>query len=131
MHRSALGLAFFAALSCGQEASAITLKLAYPAALRAGPDQHYAAIGTAPAGTEIKILRDHPSWTRIAIDNRRFFVATPELVFMSSRVTDTSGCDFGYPYSGSNQYFAWPLTELRHSAPLGALLGYHNRFPCE
>ncbi len=98
--------------------------------LRAGPDEHYAALETAPAGTEVKIIRDDPSWTRIAVGNRRFFVATPELVFMSSRVTETSTCDFGYPYSGSSQYFAWPLTELRHSAPLGELLGYHNRFPC-
>jgi uncharacterized protein YraI len=130
MRRSVLALVLYAAFSCGQEAAAIKLTLAYPAVLRAGPEEHYAAIGTAPAGTEVKIIRDDPSWTRIAIENRRFFVATLELVFMSSRVTETSGCDFGYPYSGSNQYFAWPLTELRHSEPLGALLGYHNRFPC-
>ncbi|MGD9544512.1 MAG: SH3 domain-containing protein [Methylocystis sp.] len=128
--RSALALVLYAALACGQQASAISLTLAYPAVLRAGPEQRYAAIGTAPAGTDVKILRDDPSWTRIAIGNRRFFVATLELVFMSSRVTQTSGCDFGYPYSGSTQYFAEPLTELRHAEPLGALLGYHNRFPC-
>jgi uncharacterized protein YraI len=130
MRRPVLALVLFAALSWGEEAAAIKLTLAYPAVLRAGPDEHYAAIETAPAGTEVKIIRDDPSWTRIAVGNRRFFVATLELVFMSSRVTDTSPCDFGYPYSGSTQYFAWPLTELRHSAPLGELLGYHNRFPC-
>ncbi len=130
MRRSLFALALFSAVLCGEQAAAIKLTLAYPAVLRAGPDEHYAAIGTAPAGTEVKILRDDPSWTRIAIDNRRYFVATLELVFMSSRVTETSGCDFGYPYSGSSQYFAWPLTELRHSPPLGSLFGYHSRYPC-
>ncbi|TLG78626.1 SH3 domain-containing protein [Methylocystis sp. B8] len=130
MRRSVLALVLYAALSCGQEAAAIKLMLAYPAVLRAGPEEHYAAIETAPAGTEVKIIRDDPSWTRIAVGNRRFFVATLELVFVSSRVTETSGCDFGYPYSGSNQYFTWPPTELRHSWPLGELFGYHNRFPC-
>ncbi len=39
-------------------------------------------------------------------------------------------CDYGYPYSGSGRYFAEPLTDLRHSEPLGALLGYHLRYPC-
>lgn len=130
MRRSLFALALFPVLLFGEQAAAIKLTLAYPAVLRAGPEEHYAAIGTAPAGTEIKILRDDPSWTRIAVENRRFFVATPELVFMSSRVTETSGCDFGYPYSGSSQYFAWPLTELRHSPPLGSLFGYHSRYPC-
>lgn len=130
MRRSLFALVLFSALISGEQAAAIKLTLAYPAVLRAGPEEHYAAIGTAAAGTEVKILRDDPSWTRIAVDNRRYFVATPELVFMSSRVTETSGCDFGYPYSGSTQYFAWPLTELRHSAPFGSLFGYHNRFPC-
>ncbi|MGJ0395482.1 MAG: SH3 domain-containing protein [Methylocystis sp.] len=130
MRRSLFALALFPALLFGEQAAAIKLTLAYPAVLRAGPEEHYAAIGTAPAGTEVKILRDDPSWTRIAVENRRFFVATPELVFMSSRVTETSGCDFGYPYSGSSQYFAWPLTELRHSPPLGSLFGYHSRYPC-
>lgn len=130
MRRSLFALALFPALLFGEQAAAIKLTLAYPAVLRAGPEENYAAIGTAPAGTEVKILRDDPSWTRIAVENRRFFVATPELVFMSSRVTETSGCDLGYPYSGSSQYFAWPLTELRHSPPLGSLFGYHSRFPC-
>lgn len=130
MRRSLFALALFSVLLSGEQAAAIKLTLAYPAVLRAGPEEHYAAIGTAPAGTEVKIIRDDPSWTRVAVENRRFFVATPELVFMSSRVTETSGCDFGYPYSGSSQYFAWPLTELRHSPPLGSLFGYHNRYPC-
>ncbi|RNJ50829.1 SH3 domain-containing protein [Methylocystis hirsuta] len=130
MRRSLFAFVLFGALSCAQQAAAIKLTLAYPAVLRAGPEENYAAITTAPAGTEVKILRDDPSWTRIAIDKRRFFVATLELVFMSSRVTQTSGCDFGYPYSGSSQFFASPLAELRHSWPLGDLLGYHNRFPC-
>ncbi|WP_292531787.1 SH3 domain-containing protein [Methylocystis sp.] len=130
MRRSLFALVLFSVLLFGEEAAAIKLMLAYPAVLRAGPEEHYAAIGTAPAGTEVKIIRDDPSWTRIAIDNRRYFVATLELVFMSSRVTETSGCDFGYPYSGSNQYFASPLVELRHSWPLGDLLGYHTRRPC-
>lgn len=130
MRRSLIAFVLLAALASGQSALAQKLMLAHPVVLRAGPEAHYAAIGQAPAGEWINILRDEPRWTRIAIDRQRFYVATVELVFMSSTLTETSGCDFGYPYSGGNHYFLGGLTELRHVAPLGALFGYHRSYPC-
>lgn len=130
MRRAVSILIFAAAATLAGAACAQKLTLARPVLLHAGPDEHYAAIAWAPAGESIKILRDHPAWTRIAIDGARFFVATPELAFMSSTAAEGSPCDYGYPYSGSNHYFASSLTELRHGEPLGALFGYHLRYPC-
>ena len=130
MRRSLFALVLFSVLLSGEQAAAIKLMLAYPAVLRAGPEEHYAAIGTAPAGDG---SQNHSRRSELDAHRDRqqtLFVATVELVFMSSRVTETSGCDFGYPYSGGNQYFASPLVELRHSWPLGDLLGYHTRRPC-
>lgn len=124
-----LTLMFAAAMSGA--ASAMKLQLAYPVTLHAGPERHYEPIGAAAVGEWIRILRDDPRWTRIAMDDgRRFFVATVDLMTVSAQPTLTSGCDFFYPYSGSNHYFYGGLTEARHSEPLGALLGYHRAYPC-
>jgi hypothetical protein len=59
MRRSLFAFVLFGALSCAQQAAAIKLTLAYPAVLRAGR-RKLCGDHDAPAGTEVKILRDDP-----------------------------------------------------------------------
>lgn len=133
MGRMSIAILLAVALWAGS-AAARPLALAQEAALRAGPGLRYRVIAALPAGTSVDVLRHGRVWTRVAVDGQRGYIAAVELVFHDAPRGVASGaddpaCDYGYPYSGSGAYFTG-LTALRHSEPLGYLLGFHRRWPC-
>lgn len=111
------------------------LILTAPVVMRAGPGLHFREVMTAPPGAALSMLREGRVWSRVETGGRKGYVVTADLFGpppahpVLPPPLDPN-CDYGYPYSGSGQYFATPLNNLRHSAPLGALLGYHVRYPC-
>lgn len=108
--------------------------LAGPVILRAGPGLHFRYVLTAPPGAELTMLQGGRIWSRVSVDGRRGYVVTADLVGPPAppRLPPPvdPNCDYGYPYSGSGQYFATPLNSIRHGQLFGALLGYHVRYPC-
>ena len=128
-------LGFAGAISAGQ-ACALSVTLERPALLRAGPGARYRVLAALPASATVDILRDGRVWSRVEYDGLRGYASASWSVGVATQATpfppapvDDPTCDYGYPYSGSGAYFTG-LTELRHSGPLGALLGYHRRWPC-
>lgn len=131
MPRPLLALVLF--LVAAGAAAAHELTLAEPVELRARPELRHRVAATAPAGATLEVLREGPTWTRVSLNGRRFYAPTSQLAGAAPPAVspaDDPTCDYGYPYSGSGAYFAGGLTELRHSEPLGFLLGYHRRYPC-
>lgn len=131
----ALLLAALLAVASASGVGARDLIVNLPIVARAGPGLHYREVTTAQPGVVLTLLREGRVWSRVEIDGRKGYVVTADV--FGPRPTHVKppppvdpNCDYGYPYSGSGQYFATPLNTLRHSEPLGALLGYHVRWPC-
>lgn len=114
------------------DALAQVLTLSEPVDLRVRPGAKRPIVATAPVGAQLTVLRDAPTWIPVSFEGGRFYATAAQL--MSATPSQTPGpdptCDYGYPYSGSGLFFARPLTQLRHSEPLGFLFGYHRFYPC-
>ncbi len=132
MRRSFLFVpAFLALVSFSATALAEVLTLQAPVELRARPTAKCPVAVIAPADTNLTVLGEGSVWIPVAMNGQRFFAPRAELVNASP--TSTPGpdptCDYGYPYSGSGEFFARPLAQFRHG-PLGFLLGTHRFYPC-
>ncbi len=133
MRRLTLILAIMCVLwPAAQAAPGQVLTLRQPVELRARAGANHAVVATAPEGSELVILRDGRDWVGVSFDGRRYYAPTVALVAAtpSQAPGPDPTCDYGYPYSGSGLFFARPLAQLRHSEPLGFLLGYHQFYPC-
>lgn len=108
------------------------LTLNEPVELRAKPGANRPVVATAPAGAEVSVIREGREWTTVVFEGRRFYA--PAVRLAETAPSDAPGpdpsCDYGYPYSGSGQFFARPLARARHGEPLGFLFGYHWFYPC-
>jgi hypothetical protein len=122
----------FALAASAGAAFAQALILHDPVDLRTRPGARRPIVVTAPAGAELLILDGAGKWLPVSYEGRRFYA--PAVQLAAAAPSDQPGpdptCDYGYPYSGSNYFFARPLARLRHSEPLGFLLGYHRFYPC-
>jgi hypothetical protein len=123
---------FFALLTASSCALAETITLAEPVELRAQPGARRRVVATAPAGAELSVLGAGRDFAPVSYDGRRLYAPTAQLVAATPSAAPGSDptCDYGYPYSGSGQFFARPLARLRHGEPLGFLFGYHRFYPC-
>lgn len=128
MRRALFVVLLLAAASVAQKASAQAGGLLAPVTLRAGPGLRYATLHVALAGSPITVLHATRHWAWAVVNSARGYVSTAELA-VSLAPLPPLGCDQSYPYSGSGGYFG-DLTALRHSTPLGALLGTHLRRGC-
>lgn len=97
-----------------------------PFVVRSGPGEKFPVVVSAPEGAVLDVLRYDAAWSRVSVDGRRGYVPT---ALVAPPPAPGPDCDYGYPYSGSARYFGG-LTELRHSGPLGLLLGTHVQRPC-
>jgi hypothetical protein len=102
--------------------------------LRARPTTNARIYGVLAAGATVLVESSHRGWSLVAFDELRGYIPSSALAPLELRENtamsaENPHCDLGYPYSGSSVYFTG-LTELRHSGPLGALLGYHIYRPC-
>ncbi len=102
--------------------------------LRARPAVNARIYGVLAAGAMVLVESSHGGWSLVAVDELRGYIPSSALAPLELRENtamsaENPHCDLGYPYSGSSVYFTG-LTELRHSGPLGALLGYHIARPC-
>jgi hypothetical protein len=113
-------------------ASAATLTLADPVELRSRPGAERPVVATVPAGGELTVLQDGREWVLVSFAGQSFYAPAAQLAAAapSDRPGPDPTCDYGYPYSGSGLFFARPLAQLRHSEPLGFLLGRHRFYPC-
>jgi S-formylglutathione hydrolase FrmB len=113
-------------------ARADILTLQAPVELRASPGRNYPVVVIAPADTQLTVLGVGKNWIPVSLNGLPFYASRAALT--NATPSDTPGadptCDYGYPYSGSGLFFARPLAQLRHSGPLGALLGTHRYYPC-
>lgn len=133
MRRSFFALSAFAAVvAFTGGALAGVLTLAAPVELRAHPGRNHPVVVIAPADTEVVILGEGGRWIPVALQGQRFYASAAALANAapSAAPGPDPTCDYGYPYSGSGLFFARPLAQLRHSGPLGALLGTHRYYPC-
>jgi len=126
---------FLAVISLGGSlgaAAAHVLTLAEPVELRAGRGPKHPIIATAPAGAELVVMHRGRKWAPVSFEGRRLYAPETQLVGAtpSDAPSPDPSCDYGYPYSGSGQFFARPLAQLRHGEPLGFLFGYHRFYPC-
>lgn len=133
MRRSMRVLATLILLLAGATASlANMVTLNEPVDLRVKPGVKRPVAVTAPAGAQLVVLDDRRDWIVVSFEGKRFWAPVGRLV--AATPTDQPSpdptCDYGYPYSGSNYFFTHPLAQLRHSEPLGFLLGYHRFYPC-
>ncbi len=103
-----------------------------PVDLRAKPGRKRPIVVTVAAGGEVDVLKDGREWALVSFRGQPFYASSAQLTNAtpSDEPSPDPTCDYGYPYSGSNLFFARPLAQLRHSEPLGALLGYHRFYPC-
>ncbi len=102
--------------------------------LRSRPTANTRIYGVLAAGTTVLVESSRQGWSLVAVDELRGYIPSSALAPLELRENtamsaENPHCDLGYPYSGSSVYFTG-LTELRHSGPLGALLGYHIARPC-
>jgi uncharacterized protein YraI len=111
-------------------AEGVTLRT--PVDLRAKPGAKRPVIVTVAAGEDIDILKDGREWVLVGFRGQTFYASAVQLTNAtpSNLPSADPTCDYGYPYSGSNLFFTRPLAQLRHSDPLGFLLGYHRFYPC-
>jgi hypothetical protein len=111
-------------------ADSVTLR--EPVDLRARPGSGRRVVATAPAGAELVVLGEGREWSPVSFEGRRLYARTARLVAVTPAAAPGSDptCDYGYPYSGSGEFFARPLAQLRHGEPLGFLFGYHRFYPC-
>jgi len=135
MHgKSARSAILAATLSLSAAAAAHPVTLTAPAPLLATAGAPSSAITSLHAGATVQLLHHGKNWSRIRVARRVGYVRSdvivpvdpPQVVYLQSA---DRRCDYGYPYSGSDAYFTG-LVELRTSEPLGALFGYHRRWPC-
>lgn len=133
MRRSIYALTtVFALLASSSASFAEVVTLRAPVDLRAKPGVKRPVVVTVAAGGEVDVLKDGREWALVSFQGRPLYASTAQLTNAtpSDLPSPDPTCDYGYPYSGSNLFFARPLTQLRHSEPLGFLLGYHNYYPC-
>jgi hypothetical protein len=104
--------------------------------LRAGPRKNAPILTVIPAGAEVDVLDARRFWVIAVYGGMRGYFATVNIIRKGAYLAphevlslQSPACDFGYPYSGSSRYFTG-LVELRHTGPLGALLGEHVYRPC-
>jgi uncharacterized protein YraI len=111
-------------------AESVTLRT--PVDLRAKPGVKRPVIVTVAAGEDIDVLKDGREWVLVSFRGQPFYASAVQLTNAapSNLPSVDPTCDYGYPYSGSNLFFARPLAQLRHSDPLGFFLGYHRYYPC-
>lgn len=111
-------------------AAAVTLRA--PVDLRAKPGVRRPIVVTVAAGGEVEVLEDGREWVRVAFQGRPLYAPAAQLTNAApgDAPSPDPTCDYGYPYSGSGQFFMRPLARLRHGEPLGFLLGYHRFYPC-
>ncbi len=111
-------------------AEIVTLRA--PVDLREKPGSKRPIVVTVAAGGDVDVLEDGREWVRVAFEGRPLYAPAAQLA--NATPSDVPSvdptCDYGYPYSGSNQFFMRPLARLRHGEPLGFLLGYHRFHPC-
>ena len=132
MSRSfSFALAFLALGGLSGSALAAALTLEAPVELRARPSAKSPVTVIAPADTTLDVLGEGREWVPVALDGQQFYASRAALVNASPATAPGPDptCDYGYPYSGSGEFFARPLTQLRHGA-LGFLLGSHRFYPC-
>lgn len=105
-----------------------------PTVLLAKAGARTSAITSIHAGAIVDLLRFGQRWSLIVLGGHKGYVASgalasvdPPAVYYDQSADRT--CGYGYPYSGSGLNFTG-LAELRTSEPLGALFGYHRRWPC-
>jgi hypothetical protein len=129
LHALTTALAFLGSFSASI-AEVVTLRA--PVDLRAKPGVKRPVVVTVAAGGEVDVLEDGREWALVSFQGRPLYASAAQLT-NATPGNDPSAdptCDYGYPYSGSNLFFARPLAQLRHSDPLGFLLGYHRYYPC-
>jgi hypothetical protein len=113
-----------------QAGSAVVLRVAH---VRPAPGVYDAALATLSPGDVVEVLEKGERWSLVSCCGLRGYVATA-LIGRAGRTLyyspeDSRSCDLGYPYSGSAGFFEG-LPAVRHSGPLGWLLGTHVRRPC-
>ncbi len=125
-----------AALAClllaGSASLAQVITLHEAVDLREQPRKKCPVTVTVPIGSELMILGEGKDWVPVALNGRQYYAPAVQLIAATPSLTPSPDptCDYGYPYSGSNQFFQRPLAQLRHSTPLGFLFGYHRFYPC-
>ena len=124
MRRSLLAVVICVLAGPAGAADAIIVR--EPFVVRSGPGHAYPVVVAAPEGAALDVLRYDAQWSRVSVDGRRGYVPT---ALVAPPPVPGPSCDYGYPYSGSARFFTG-LTELRHSGPLGLLLGTHIQRPC-
>ncbi|WP_442754545.1 SH3 domain-containing protein [Methylocystis sp. JAN1] len=132
MRRSIYALTTALALVASGASLAEVVTLRAPVDLRAKPGAKRPVVITVAAGGELDVVKDGREWVVVSFQGRSFYASAAQLTNAtpSDRPSPDPTCDYGYPYSGSNLFFTRPLAQLRHSEPLGFLLGYHNYYPC-
>lgn len=122
-------LALFCTAGCAPT-NVVTLQA--PVELRAEPIKKSPVVVIAPKDTDVVVLGRGKDWVPISLNGLQFYASTP--AFANATPSGAPGpdptCDYGYPYSGSGEFFARPLAQIRHTGPLGSLLGTHRFYPC-
>lgn len=123
-------LAAVGAFAGGALAGVLTLRA--PVELRSLPGRNHPVVVIAPADTDIVLLGEGGRWIPVELQGQRFYASAAALANAAPAAAPGGDptCDYGYPYSGSGLFFARPLAQLRHSGPLGFLLGTHRYYPC-
>lgn len=132
MRRPIYALTATLALVASGASLADVVTLRAPVDLRAKPGRNRPIVVTVATGGEVDVLKDGREWALVAFQGRPLYASAAQLANAtpSDLPPVDPTCDYGYPYSGSGAFFARPLAQLRHSEPLGFLLGYHRYYPC-
>lgn len=118
--------------ACASASLAQVVTLHDPVDLRARPGAKRPVVMTAPVGSDLTVMSDGREWVAVDFEGKRFYAPAVQLAAATPASAPGADptCDYGYPYSGSGQFFARPLAQLRHSGPFGFLLGDHRFYPC-